>query len=194
MTACPVCTKLEAAVRVRDEAKRIAEEEYNRAYDAAFRDERFVSLVDSLPTQELRLISNRYIHLLLPREAVAEMLGIDVVTIDTIRRGSEMGGKRSIATRTASATTNEGESTSIISDGDEFCFEKYCGARNDGYISLLRKRLHSSLGPLGAVGTLTMVKDAKIGVAAQVPAFLRFLALIILACYWHFVLFFRSPP
>ena len=44
MTACPVCTKLDAAERACVEAKRLADEEYARAWTAAQKEERHVSL------------------------------------------------------------------------------------------------------------------------------------------------------
>ena len=45
MRDCPVCKKLEVALREREENTRRVEEEYARAYAAAFREEMHVSFV-----------------------------------------------------------------------------------------------------------------------------------------------------
>ena len=53
MRDCPVCKKLEVALREREEKTRRVEEEYARAYAAAFREEMHVSFDSS---QEVTLL------------------------------------------------------------------------------------------------------------------------------------------
>jgi hypothetical protein len=90
MTACPVCTKLAAADAERDEAKRLADEEYARAYAAAFREEIYVGFCDPF-LRDLELKTDRYTRYITRSKAERDIGMIKVSLRSVIREGERTG-------------------------------------------------------------------------------------------------------